>query len=223
MPFRYLPFQSDTVMKRISTIILFAVLTLPSCSQKPNSITQIENKHEIVDGKKQIVGQTIKTLRQGDSLPIKVITKIFNYENDLRLKYTTGLSKEDGLQEYLMDSIFYDNNGNDTMKKSFVRLSNNWQPTQIFYNRFRSDNKVDYFMTERPFKQGYYFKKEIFYTYYDKGNLFTETEVECRQRNVCDSTFKRKYFYNSSGKLDSTLLYSWRHSSWTQIKKINGR
>jgi len=27
-------------MKRISTIILIAVLTKPSCSQKPNSITQ---------------------------------------------------------------------------------------------------------------------------------------------------------------------------------------
>lgn len=198
-------------------------MTTASCSQKQNLIVQTDDKYEVIDGRKQIVAQTIKTLRKVDSLPIKIVTKIFNYEDDIRIKYSTGLSKQDGLQEYLMDSIFYDSKGNDTLKKSFVRLSNKWQPAQIFYKRFRFDNQVNYFMTERPFKKGTYFKKEIFYSYNDNAKLLKETEVECRQRNLCDSTFRRQYLYNSNGKLDSTFSYIWRNGKWMEIKRRNGR
>jgi hypothetical protein len=211
-------------MKRIRPMIVLIVIITQSCSQSNNFIKQKEDKYQVVDGKRQIVAQTIKTLRKIDSLPVKVITKIFNYENDTRLLYLTGLSKEDGLQEYSMDSIFYDNNGNDTLTKSFVHLNNNWKPTQIFLKRFSSDKRIKYFMIERPFKKDNYFKKETFYIYNNSGNLSSETEVECRQKNVCDSTYKRKYVYSISGKLDSTISYSWRNSNWGEIyRRRNSR
>ena len=223
IPVRYLPFQSDISMKQITPLVFFILLTTASCSQNKNWIVLTNDKYEIVDGKKQIVAQTVKMLRRTDSMAIKIVTKIFNYENDTRLRYSTGLSKQDGLQDYLMDSIFYNSKGNDTLKKSFVRLNNKWQPTQIFYKRFRFDNQVDYSMTERPFKEGYYFKKEIFYLYNDKAKLLTETEVECRQKNSCDSTLRRQYLYNSSDKLDSTFSYSWRNGNWIEIRRRNVR
>src|SRR5690606_32773620 len=130
---------------------------------KDDSFVQTEDQYETIDGKEQIVSQLVKTLRVSDSLPIANLTKVYNYNNDIRLQYLTGLTKEDGLQDYLLDSIYYDKLGNDTLKKSFVHLNNEWQPTQTFYKKFSAGKKVSYFMTERPFKKDRYFKKEIFY------------------------------------------------------------
>ena len=77
-------------------------------------IIQTEDKYEIVNEKKTLVGQIINQLRPIDSLPVTKLTKVFNYEDDARLRYLTGFSKKDGLQPYLLDSSFYDQNGNDT-------------------------------------------------------------------------------------------------------------
>jgi len=167
------------------------LLTVSCNSDKKKYIIQTEDQYDTIDGKKQIVSQTIKTLRRTDSLPIAILTKVSNFNNDTRLKYLTGLSKEDGLQDYLLDSIYYDINGNDTLKKSFVHLDNSWQPTQTFYKKFRADKQISYFMTERPFKKDHYFKREIFYAYNNAGNILTETEVECHNENDCDSILKR--------------------------------
>jgi hypothetical protein len=210
-------------VKKYSTILLLTLLTVSCNSDKEKYIIQTEDQYDTIDNKKEIVSQTIKTLRISDSLPIAILTKVSNYNNEIRLKYLTGLNKEDGLQEYLLDSLYYDNFGNDTLKKSFVQLDNNWQLAQTFYKKFRADNQVSYFMTERPFKKDYYFKKEIFYAYNNAGNILTETEVECRLKNECDSIFKKKYIYNVPGKLDSTISYIWKNNEWTEFKKKNGR
>ena len=215
--------SSYNLMRQLYQILFFFLLTSSGCAQKNNFIEKVDNKYEVVDEKKQLVGQIVKQLRQKDSLPVTILTKVFNYEDDTRLKYLTGFSKKDGLQPYLVDSIFYDLNGNDTMTKSFARLNNAWQPIQLFYKRFRSDNKVDYFMTERSFKKDYYFKKEIFYLYNDNGKLLSETEAECRQRNNCDSTFKKQYIYSENGKVDSIISFSWKNNSWVELRRRNGR
>lgn len=209
-------------MRQIITILILIILTASCNSDKQKFIIQTENQYDTIDGKKQIVSQTIKTLRMTDSLPISILTKVSNYNNDIRLKYLTGLGQDDGLQDYLLDSIYYDNIGNDTLKKSFVHLDNNWQPAQTFYKKFTADKQVSYFMTERPFKKDHYFKKEIFYAYNNTGNILTETEVECHQINDCDSIFKKKYIYSSTGKLDSTIFYTWKNNEWTEHKKKNG-
>ena len=199
-------------------------LLASSCIRdKDDFIIQTENQYETIDGEKQIVSQTIKTLRNSDSLPITILTKVSNYRNDTRMKHLTGLTKEEGLQNYLLDSIYYDKTGNDTLKKAFVYLGNNWQPTQTFYKKFTVDKLVSYFMTERPFKKDHYFKKEIFYSYNDSGNILTETEVECNKKNECDSVFKEKYIYNSAGKLDSTIVYVWKNNEWREYKNKNVR
>jgi len=208
------------------TIILFLTLLTVlavSCNSDEGTFTQTEDQYEIIDGKKQIVSQTIKTLRKTDSLPVVILTKVSNYNNDVQMKYLTGLSKEDGLQNYLLDSIYYDKFGNDTLKMSFVHLNNNWQPAQIFYKEFTDDKQVSYFMTERPFKKDHYFKREVFYIYNNQGNILTETEVECHRKNKCDSIFKKKYVYNSANQLDSTIFYTWRNNEWAEFKKKNGK
>lgn len=202
---------------------MLLTLLIASCNtDKDKFIIQTEDQYDTIDGKKLIVLQTIKTLRNSDSLPITTLTKVSNYSNDVRMKYLTGLTKEDGLQDYLLDSVFYDEIGNDTLKKAFVHLDNNWQPTQTFYKKF-TNRRVSYFMTERPFKKDHYFKKEVFYAYNNAGKILTETEVECRLKNDCDSIFKTKYIYNSTGKLDSTILYTWKENEWTEYKRKNGK
>ena len=199
------------------------LLTLSSCGQKSNLIKKTEDKYEMVDGKNTLVGQIVHELRPIDSLPVTKLTKVFNYEDNARLRYLTGFSKKDGLQPYLLDSIFYDKNGNDTLTKSFVKQNSIWQPTQLFHKLYRADNKVSYFMTERPFDKDHYFKNEIVYIYNENGNLVSETEFMCRQKATCDSTIKKQYTYKSDGKLDSTILYSWKDGKWKEIKKRNGR
>lgn len=200
-----------------------AFLILSCNRDKANFITRTENQYDTIDGNKVIVSQTIKVQRLSDSLPITILTKLSNYSNDTRLQYATGISKEDGLKDYLLDSIYYDKFGNDTLKRAFVHLDNNWYPTQIFYKQFRGDKQVNYFMTERPFKKNHYFKKEIFYSYNNDGNLATETEAECHLRNECDSIFKKRYIYSLAGKLDSTVSYVWENKAWSEFTNKNAR
>lgn len=77
-------------------------------------------------------------------------------------------------------------------------------------------------MTERPFKKDYYSKREKFYVYNKNGKILTETEAECIIRNAafsrcgCDSTFKKEYIYNPTGKLDSTIYYIWTNNEWKE-------
>jgi hypothetical protein len=210
-------------MRQFITILFLTLLTVSCNSDEEKLIIQTENQYDTIDGKNQIVSQLIKTLRMTDSLPISILTKVSNYDNDIRLKYLTGLSKENGLQDYLLDSIYYDKIGNDTLKKSFVRFEKNWQPAQTFHKKFTPDKQVSYFMTERPFKIDSYYKKEVFYVYNDAGKVLAEIEVECQKRNYCDSIFKKKYVYNETGRLDSTISYIWKNNEWTEFKKNNGR
>jgi hypothetical protein len=199
-----------------------------SCHSKRGIFIQTEDKYGTVDNKQQLVSQTIKTLRISDSLPIAILTKVSNYNDDIRLKTLTGLEKGDGLQDYLLDSFYYDEFGNDTFRKSFVYLNNKWQPAQTFYKKFRDDKQVSYFMTERPFKEDYYSKRETFYSYSNDGKILTETDAECTVRNAgfsrcnCDSTFKKKYVYDAAGKLDSVICFSWKNNEWKELKKKNG-
>ena len=212
-------------MRQIITILFLTILTASCNSDKQKFIIQTENQYDTIEGKKQIVSQTIKTLRMTDSLPISILTKVSNYNNDTRLKYLTGIGKDDGLQDYLLDSIFYDKIGNDTLKKSFVHLDNKWQPAQIFYKKFNPDKQLTYFMTVRPFKEDFYSKKEIFYVYSEEGRILTETEAKCSLRNAgfsrcdCDSIFKTKYIYSTTGKLDSRIYYTWKNNEWTEYKR----
>ena len=214
-----LDFLKDDILRQIITILFLIILTVSCSSDKLKFIIQSENQYDTIEGKKQVVSQTIKTLRVTDSLPISILTKVFNYNNDTRLKYLTGLGKEDGLQDYLLDSIYYDKVGNDTFKKSFIHHDNNWQSAQTFYKKFRADKQISYFMTERSFKKNHYFKKEIFYLYNNAGSILSETEVECHKKNECDSIFKRQYIYKSTGKLDSTIYYIWKDGKWAELRK----
>ena len=208
-------------MKRQIATLLITLLTISCNMNKGDFITKIEEQYETIEGREQIASQTITTLRVSDSLPISILTKVSNYSNDYRVQYLTELSKENELQDYLQDSIYYDKFANDTLKKSFVYLDNRWQLTQIFHKKFRADKQVSYFMTERPFEKNSYFKKEIFYTYNSSGKVLTETEVECLQRTDCDSIFKKEYVYDVTGKLDSTNSYIWINDEWSRFKKKN--
>lgn len=203
----------------LTCLIIFTI----SCNSNSGIFIKTENQYETIDNKRQLVSQTIKTLRSSDSLPVAILTKVSNYNNDVRLKYLTGLKKEDGLQDYLLDSLYYDQFGNDTLKRSFVNLAKTWHLAQTLYKKYREDTQVSYFMSERDFNNDLYFKKEIFYKYNNLGNILTETEVECHQKNDCDSTIKIKYFYNSTGQLDSKIFYLWKNNEWTEHKKKNSR
>lgn len=187
------------------------LLILIYCCKSDNElIIQTENQYEKIDGKRQIVSQTIKTLRKKDRLPIAILDKVYNFNNDIQINYLTGLSKKDGLSDYLLDSFFYDNFGNDTLIKSFVHLENKWHPTQITYKIYSPNKKMCYYMSERPFNKNNYFKMEKYYTYNQDDKILSETEVECRMGGDCDSTFKKRYIYNSSNQLDSTISYIWK-------------
>ncbi|HET7733231.1 MAG TPA: hypothetical protein VFK73_05265 [Paludibacter sp.] len=208
--------KNMTIYKKL----IFSLIIFTSCNpdKAPFFIVK-ESRNELVDNKIQIVSQTIKTLRVSDRLPIAVLKKVSNYNNDIRLKYLTGLTKEDGLQDYLLDSIYYDKMGNDTLKRSFVCTAKHWKPTQIFRKKFRENNQVAYYMTERPFNKDSYYKKEIYYKYNADGQILSETECESTGKTECDSISKKEYIYSSKKKLDKKILFIWKDNKWKELEK----
>ena len=209
---------------RFKIVSMLLIFLIASCSVDENGfIVQSENQYEIINGKNILVGQVIRTLRISDSLPVAVLTKVSNYQNDTRIQYMTGLTEKDGIQNYLLDSLYYDETGNDTLKKSFVHQNKKWQPTQIFYKKFGKYNRVTYFMTERPYKKDRYSKKEIFYSYNSDGNIATQTEFECLTITDCDSVFKERYIYDPTGEVDSTVSYIWENNEWVEFRVKNSR
>lgn len=197
-------------------------MLIATASFIPNDILieKIENIYEEVDGKNQITEQTIKQLRPNDSLPVTILTKYFNHEDDVRLLYLTGLSKEDGLQEFLLDSFYYDQNGNDTLIKSYTKRNDIWHPIQILFKEFNEHNKLIYSKHENI---NNYFIRKLFYTYDNNRNLTSKTELVCRIKDVCDSTFKEKSIYTTSGKLKVTYNYYWIDGKWVLKEKEKGK
>jgi hypothetical protein len=112
----------------------------------------------------------------------------------------------------LLDSIYYDNEGNDTLKRVFAVVNQKWKLTQVFHKKFRADKKINYWMTERPSSQ-IRFKQEIFYTYTSTGKLLEETEIE-RFRG---SLSKTKTIYNSKGEIDAQIFYQWDNNKWKEL------
>ena len=182
-------------------------------------LTLTESRNELVDNKFQIVSQTIKTLRISDRLPIAVLTRVSNYNNDIRLKHLTGLTKEDGLQDYLLDSIYYDKMGNDTLKKSFICTAKQLKLTQISRKKFRENKQVVYYMTERHFNKDSYYKSEIYYKYNPDGLILSETDCESMNKTDCDSISKKEYIYSSTKKLDKEISFIWKGNKWKELEK----
>ena len=209
-------------MRQIRAILFLTFLTVlvVSCNLDTGTLTQVEAEYETIDGEKQVVSQAIKTIRKTDSLPVVILTKVSNYNNDIRIKYLTGLDKEDGLKDYLLDSIYYDSKGNDTMRISYVHLDK-WQKTQFTRKKFRNDNKVEHFLTERNIKDRPDFKREIFYKYSQTGQILSETEFECSHEVDCDSLFKKIFIYDLDGEIDS-IMYTWTDKKWNKVN-INSR
>jgi hypothetical protein len=200
------------------------VLTLMiSCKSGDQFKIITEDSVRVIGNKREVIEQIVQTLRKSDNKPIAKLTRLCNYDDDIRIKYLTGLSKENGLQDYLLDSIYYDANGNDTLKESFVRIDNKWMKSQFYRKTFRADNQVQYFVTERHPEGRTMYKREIFYKYSDLGNILSETEFECSEMVSCDSLSKKLFFYNSKGAVDSTVSYVWfdkrwwDHSTWNKV------
>jgi hypothetical protein len=201
-------------------MILLTVLTFSCNTDKNKFIVLTDDQYKKIDEKNIIVFQVKRTLRASDSLPVSTLTKVFNYNNDTQTHYLTGLRKEDGLQDYLLDSVYYDSMGNDTLTRMFIYLNNRWQPIQIFRRKFRPDNQIVYFLSERPYQKGKYYKKETNYRYNTAGRKVIQAEFECFNES-CDSIYKKEYVYNLAGHLDSTISYQWENNEWIELEKKN--
>jgi hypothetical protein len=207
------PFLSMTATT--SKILTLLIILTASCKSDSEYTIKVEDRHEIVDGKKEIVGQVVQSLRKLDNKPISKLTRVFNYDNDLRIQQLTGLTKDKGLNDYLLDSIYYDSRGNDTLKVSYVHMDK-WHRTQITRKEFRADNKIEYFITERNIERHPYSKLEIFYKYSSTGQILSETEFECSQIIDCDSLYKKIFIHDSNGGIDS-IMYMWAHNNWHEV------
>jgi hypothetical protein len=209
------------MIKKPYRIFALVLILMISCKSGDQFIITTEDSVRMIGNKREVIEQIVQTLRKSDNKPITKVTRLCNYDDDVRIKYRTGLSKENGLQDYLLDSIYYDENGNDTLRESFVRINNKWMKTQLFRKTFRVDNQVQYFMTERHIEGRTKYKREIFYKYSDRGNILSETEFECSKMVACDSLSKKRFFYNSKGSVDSTVSYVWFDKTWWDDRTWN--
>jgi hypothetical protein len=180
--------------------------------------TKTDDSYEVVDGNKELVGQTISTFEDPDNLLVRRLNKVFNYKNDPRVLKLTGFTKNDGLQDYTLDSIFYDNRGNDTLKVSYVYNGKIWIKAMTSRMKYRPDNQVKYSKLEKHQQPG--FTNETFYSYNNEGKLTNETHYKCSQ-GKCDSTYKQTYYYSTRAQPDSVIEYTWQNKAW--IKQGKGR
>jgi hypothetical protein len=209
--------------------LFFIVLLITNCnsSKVPKGyFVETENRYDTINGKAELSGQILRLRRSSDSLVFTETVKVNNYNDDYKIFLMTGIAKKDGLKEFSLDSIFYDNKKNDTLKRSYIFRNDCWKLTQYFFKSFRQDNQIEYFKTERPNDSAKY-RKEIFYAYDILNRLTVETEYECPKYSTCDSTYRKLYFRNSDNKIDSTQYYIWQNANWiyrrTFFKTKNGR
>jgi hypothetical protein len=203
----------------------FIIILLTGCSRITNSdnyYIETEDKLGKVNDIQEVIEQVSRTFRKSDKRLIAELTKVYNHNDDYKVLLTTGLKKENGLSNYLLDSIFYDSRGNDTLKINYVHRNSTWLKNQVYIKRFRPDNQISYFKTER-FNDKNRFLKEIFYTYTNHSKLESETEFECSVIVSCDSLYKKVYYYDTVNKFDSTASFFWRDKNWTRIKRKNGK
>ena len=194
-------------------ILLFTLIQAKGGKEELYSKT--EESYEVVDGNKELVGQTISTFRKSDnSLRVKLI-RIYNYKDDPRIYQLSGLKKENGLSDYTLDSIYYDKHGNDTLKVSYISIGGKWVKTMSYKMRFGPNNMVYYCKMERHSDPK--FTNETFYTYNDAGKVTRETEYRCSVKSPCDSTYKKLYYYNAVQHLDSMVNFTWENKKWQRV------
>jgi hypothetical protein len=144
-------------------VLAIALILTVSCKSDNALTVKTENRYELVDGKREVVEQVIKHLTKSDNKPISRLTRVFNYNSDVRIEQLTGLTKDKGLQDYLLDSIYYDSKGNDTLIVHFVHLGK-WHRTQRTRKKFRTDNRIEHLITERDVEGRPDFKRERSFT-----------------------------------------------------------
>jgi|GEM_PF-3059932 hypothetical protein len=198
---------------KLSLILLFALLQVGGSKEELYSKT--EDSYEVVDGNKELVGQTISTFRKSDNNPRVKLIRIFNYKDDPRIYQLSGLKKENGLSDYTLDSIYYDKRGNDTLKVSYISVGGKWIKTMSYKMRFRPDNAVYYSKMERHNDPK--FTNETFYSYNGAGKVTRETEYRCSVKSPCDSTYKKLYYYNAAQHLDSMVNFTWESKKWQRV------
>ena len=196
-------------------LILLFVLLQAGKAGKEEYFSKSEEKYEMVDGNREIVGQTIGTYRKSDNNMVVKMVRVFNYNNDPRIFQLTGLKKENGLSDYTLDSIFYDKRGNDTLKVSYNSIGGKWVKSMSYKMRFRPDNAVYYSKMERHNDPK--FTNESFYTYNEAGKVIRETEYRCSVKAPCDSTYKKVYYYSPSQHLDSMANFTWENKKWQRV------
>ena len=198
---------------KLSLILLFALLQVGGSKEELYSKT--EDSYEVVDGNKELVGQTISTFRKSDNNPRVKLIRIYNYKDDPRIYQLSGLKKENGFSDYTLDSIYYDKRGNDTLKVSYISVGGKWIKTMSYKMRFRPDNAVYYSKMERHNDPK--FTNETFYSYNGAGKVTRETEYRCSVKSPCDSTYKKLYYYNAAQHLDSMVNFTWESKKWQRV------
>ena len=172
-------------------------MIVSSCNSREKYFIQTEERYEIIDGKQINVGQEIRTLRKSDSLPVSILTKI-------RVKGE--------LKDFLREDLQYDSVGNNTIKKGFVFEGGKWFFVQEFYFNYRPDKKISSFHTRRIQQDE---ERGRVYRYDNLARLIEETDYKC-YNNVCDSTLKMCYIYNTESLIhDSLASYIWKNHEWS--------
>lgn len=200
-------------MVKIYLLLLFVCLQAGGNKEELYSKTQ--ESYEVVDGTRELVGQTISTFRKSDNNLRAKLIRIFNYKDDPRIFQLSGLKKENGLSDYTLDSIYYDKRGNDTLKVSYISIGGKWVKTMSYSMKFRLDNAVYYSKMERHNDPK--FTNETFYTYNEAGKVIAETEYRCSVKSPCDSTYKKRYYYSATQHLDSAVNFTWQNKKWSRV------
>ena len=203
-------------MKTIYLIIISTFLF--SCGKTIDSeyYSETINTFQKVDGKEEIVVQTIYTSRKSDSLTISQLTRTFNYDDDIKIRGVFGIRKSDGLTDTQLDSFYYNKTGKDSLTVNYIIKKNKWVLTQRLKKAYDSDNQIVTLMTERTNSPKSNHLE--LYSYNSKKQRACETVYECVENRHCDSLFKTFYYYNISGQTDSISNYVWKKGVWIYWK-----
>ncbi|PWJ40805.1 hypothetical protein [Sediminitomix flava] len=188
-----------------------------ACTKQAYKIVT-DNEYELVEEEKTLVKQTIKKVNKSDGRAVAVLTKYYNYNNDLRVKLLTGLTKEQGLSDFQLDSLYYDEQGNTIRKVNFLFKKGRWVKASILEKKYDDKQQLIYESKEGA-KGILIVKNEKYHRYNLEGKLISTSEMECTPTTGCDSLSKVEYVYSTQEQPDTVFNYIWKEDNWKLVSE----
>jgi hypothetical protein len=192
----------------LNTLAVIVMSFLLFGCQNAEYETSIELRTEKINGSTCSLRVT-KTIRKFDGKVIAELKQLSNFENSKSIMEHMGIQKSDGFVEISVDSVFYNDQGYDTLKNEYSKQNDIWKKRIILIKKYNRDNQIFFYNIKYLFNG---IDRKTIYTYNSANQLESEIQIEKE-----DSIYKKKYFL-SKNKIDSVSEFIYKGGFWEMYK-----